>query len=181
MNLLPRQLAFSLFPFGKCGTFSVAPRDANSSLKVNPLPASIQSPTEILSKKPESILICLSETVPLQPADKNITAADGVILIQYFPVIVLIVRPSLSTICSILWSLYKHFITVNNHYSIFPFFLNDAGKFVLIVPLSGQTIKLLSTFDNIGTQLRKILGTLFLCILNLFLCILNLTAASSLH
>ena len=49
----------------------------------------------------------------------------------------------------------------------FHFFLNDTGKSVLIAPLSGQTIKLLSTFYNIGTQLRKILDTLDLCILNL--------------
>ena len=48
----------------------------------------------------------------------------------------------------------------------FHYFLNDAGKFVLIVPLYGQTIKLLSTFDNIGAQLWKILDTLDLCILN---------------
>ena len=51
--------------------------------------------------------------------------------------------------------------------NIFPSLLNDAGKFVLTVPLSGQTVKLLSTFDNIGTRLQKILDTLDLCILNL--------------
>ena len=49
----------------------------------------------------------------------------------------------------------------------FHFFLNDTSKSVLIAPLSGQTIKLLSTFYNIGKQLRKILDTLDLCILNL--------------
>ena len=49
----------------------------------------------------------------------------------------------------------------------FHFLLNDAGKFVLIVPLSGQTIKLLSAFDNAGTQLRKILDTLDLRILKI--------------
>ena len=75
-----------------------------------------------------------------------------------------IVGPSLSTSC---WSLYEYFTTVNNHHNKSPFLLNDAGKFVLIVPLSGQTTKLMSTFDNIGTQLRKILDTLDLCIFNL--------------
>ena len=49
----------------------------------------------------------------------------------------------------------------------FHFLLNDAGKFVLIVPPSGQTIKLLSAFDNVGTQLRKILDTLDLRILKI--------------
>ena len=58
-NCLEVSTSFSdnwLFPFVKCGTFSVAPRDANSSLKVNPLSAKIKSPIEILSKKPESTL-----------------------------------------------------------------------------------------------------------------------------
>ena len=89
-NCLEVSTSFSgnwLFPFVKCGTFSVAPRDTNSSLKVNPLSAKIQSPIEILSKKPESTLIYLSETVPPQPADKNITAPDSVMLVKYFVVL----------------------------------------------------------------------------------------------
>ena len=68
------------FLFVKCGTF-------NSSLKVKPLSAKIQSPIEILSKKPESTLICLSETLPPQPADKNITVPDDVIPIKCFDVL----------------------------------------------------------------------------------------------
>lgn len=47
----------------------------------------IQSLIEIVSKKPESIFACLSETPPPQLADKNMTAPDGVIPIEYFAVL----------------------------------------------------------------------------------------------
>ena len=65
----------------------VAPTEPNSYLKVNLLSPKIQLPIKIFLKKPESILIHLSDTLPPQPSDKNITAPDGVIPTKYLAVL----------------------------------------------------------------------------------------------
>ena len=66
----------------KCGVLIVQPTAGNSSLKVIPLSARIQSPIEIFLIKNGIKTIQL-----IQPTDKNITAPDGVILIKQLAVL----------------------------------------------------------------------------------------------
>ena len=71
------------FPLVKAGTLRTAPRVANFSSIKNPLSARTQSPNVTLSKKPEFSVISLSEALPLQPADRKLTAPDEVMPIKY--------------------------------------------------------------------------------------------------
>ena len=72
--------AFSLV---KAGILRTAPRVANSSSIKNPLSVRTQLPHVTLSKKPEFSVISLSEALPLQPADRKLTAPDEVMPIKY--------------------------------------------------------------------------------------------------
>ena len=74
------------FPRVKAGILRTAPRVANSSSIKNPLSARTQSPNVTLSKKPEFSVISLSEALPPQPADKKLTAPDGVMPTKYLMV-----------------------------------------------------------------------------------------------
>ena len=74
------------FPLVKAGILRTAPRFANSSSIKNPLSARTQSPNVTLSKKPEFSVISLSEALPPQPADKKLTAPDGVMPTKYLMV-----------------------------------------------------------------------------------------------
>ena len=75
------------FHFVKLGILSVAARALNSSFVLKPRSASIQSPMEILLKKPDSFVICLSDTLPPYPKDKKLIAPAEVIPIKYFEVL----------------------------------------------------------------------------------------------
>ena len=76
------------FPFVKFGTFNVAPYVASSSEIVKPRSASIRSPCCKTSRKPDLIVISLSDTRPPHPRDKKLTAPAGVIASRYFIVLV---------------------------------------------------------------------------------------------
>ena len=67
-----------VFPRVKTGILRTAPRVANFSL--------IKNPNVTLSKKPEFSIISLSESLPPQPADKKLTAPDGVMPTKYLMV-----------------------------------------------------------------------------------------------
>ena len=67
------------FPFVKLGMLSIAPRALNSSFVLKSQSTSIEWPMETLLKKPDSLVIYLSDTRPPHPKDKKIVAPAGVI------------------------------------------------------------------------------------------------------
>ena len=66
-----------VFPLVKAGIVRTVPRDANSSIK-NPLSARMQSSNATFSYKLVCSVISLSEVVLSEPADKKLTAPNGV-------------------------------------------------------------------------------------------------------
>ena len=74
------------FPQVKCGIVTVAPYVANSSSTVNPLSARTVSPCCNCSKNLFLIMSSLSDTLPPQHRERNLTAPAGVIPIKYLMV-----------------------------------------------------------------------------------------------
>ena len=74
------------FPLVKPGVLRTAPRVANSFSIKNPQSARTQSPNVTLSKKPDFSVISFYEALPPQPADKKLTAPDGVVPTKYLMV-----------------------------------------------------------------------------------------------
>ena len=75
------------FPFVKLGILRFASKALTSSFALKPRSASIQPTVETLMKKPDSLGICLSDTLPHHPNDEELIAPAGLIPIKYFDIL----------------------------------------------------------------------------------------------
>lgn len=74
-------------PLVKWGIRRMAPQAASSSRIKNHLSAKTSSIGSNSSRKPDSLVICLSETRPPHPGDNNKIAPAGVMAIKYFKIL----------------------------------------------------------------------------------------------